>query len=844
MNHLSLNGAWTVARAGERERLPARVPGDVYGDLLRAKRIPDPYWRDNENGLQWIGESDWIYERDVRVPARFLRHDRLRLRCDGLDTLAEISVNGRRVGRADNMYRVWEFDVSGLVRPGRNTIRVLFRSVVPCIRRRQSRADRPLSPGARGELDGRGWVRKEPCNFGWDWGVKAIGCGIWRDIGLIAYSGARWADAHIVQDHSRLPAVTLAVALRGEVVRSSKRMARVVVSKDGRTVAETDVVLRRGSATARLTVPCAELWWPNNLGEQPLYDVAMELRDADGTLLDVWRKRIGLRTLRLDRPRDKWGEGFRFVVNGVPFFAKGANWIPADAVLSRLKPTDYRRLIADSAAANMNMLRVWGGGIYEHDVFYDLCDEYGLCVWQDFMFACGTYPTYDRAFMANVEREVKDNIRRLRHHASLALWCGNNELEQLNVGPRWTGRTMTWPEYRKLFDRLLPRLTRSLDPQRDYWPSSPHSPCGDRTDWNNPRCGDAHLWSVWHGGKPFEWYRECEHRFNSEFGFQSFPEPRTVAAFTAPADRNATSPVMEHHQRSGIGNTVIVRTMLEWFRLPERFDMLLWLSQIQQGMAMKYAVEHWRRSMPRGMGTLYWQLNDCWPVASWSSLDYFGRWKALHYMARAFFAPRLLSLVEDAGKGTVEIHATNDLRLDTQANIVWRLFRADGRVLDSGQAERTVPGMSHALVRTLRLRDALRRYGAEDLLLHAEWREGRRTVSDNLALWARPKRIEWRDPLWSVRIVPVRDGFDVILAVRRPALWCWLELAGKDARYADNFFHLLPGRSRRVRVTPARPTTLSDFRRRLRVRSLRDTYASSNVRGVEGTYNQVQTARP
>ena len=828
MDCLSLNGEWTVRRAGERDGLPARVPGDVYGDLLRAKKIPDPFWRDNEDRLQWIGESDWLYERAFDVPERLLRHDRVLLRCDGLDTLADIAINGRRAGRADNMYRTWEFDVAAALKPGRNTIRVRFRSVVPYVNRRQKAADRPLSQGARGEIDGRGWVRKEPCNFGWDWGVKAIGCGIWRDISLVAFSGARLADVRVDQDHARLPDVGLSVAVKAESVRPTKGTVRVRVSFKGRQVAETQTALRRGGASARLTIERAALWWPNGLGAQPLYDVDVTLFNADGMPLDAWRKRIGLRTLRLDRPKDAWGEAFRFVVNGVPFFAKGANWIPADAVLSRLTTDDYRRLVSDSAAANMNMLRVWGGGIYEDDAFYEACDEYGICVWQDFMFACATYPTYDAEFMANVGQEFKDNIRRLRHHACLALWCGNNEMEQINVGPEWTGRKMTWPEYRKLFDRLLPRVVRALDPQRDYWPSSPHTPRGDRTDWNNPNSGDAHLWSVWHGGKPFEWYRTCTHRFNSEFGFQSFPEPRTVEAYTEPRDRNVTAPIMEHHQRSGIGNTTMVRTMLEWFRLPERFDMILWLSQIQQGMAMKYAVEHWRRSMPRGMGTLYWQLNDCWPVASWSSIDYFGRWKALHYMARAFFAPKLVSLVEDGEKGTVEIHATNDLPQATPARIVWRLLDLDGRVLASGETRRTVPALKSVRVRTVALRTLLNKHGADRVVFHAVWLDGRRAVSENLATWSRPKRLDLHDPGWTLRIKPLRDGsFNVALGARRPALWCWLEVEGCDARYSDNFFHVMPGRKTTVRVTPTHPMTLKAFRKHLRVRSLYDTACRS-----------------
>jgi beta-mannosidase len=831
MERLTLNGAWELQRADRSQpAVSANVPGDAVHDLLAAGQIPDPFWRDNELRMQWVGETDWSYCRSFDVPASLLRHERVLLRCAGLDTLAEIELNGRPVASADNMFRTWEFDVGALLKPAGNVLRILFRSPLSYMEKRQKSAPHRLSDLWFCAGDGLGWVRKEACNFGWDWGLKAVTCGIWRDIELLAFSGARLDDVRVRQDHQCAPHVALTVTARAETLSPGARRASVRVSRDGQVVAETRVAVRRGQLSADLTVENAELWWPNNLGAQALYDVAVELQDADGQSLDLWSRRIGLRTLRLDRHEDEWGESFRFVVNGVPFFAKGANWIPADAILARRTAADYRRLVADSAQANMNMLRVWGGGLYEDEAFYDACDEYGICVWQDFLFACATYPAYDRAFRENLEQEFTDNVRRLRHRACLALWCGNNEMEQINLAPRWGVNKMSWSDYKKIFDRLLPRVLRREDPDRDYWPSSPHTPQGDRTDYNNPHCGDAHLWNVWHRGEPFEWYRTCTHRFNSEFGFQSFPEPRTVAAFTEEADRNVTAPVMEHHQRSGIGNSVIVRTMLDWFRLPARFDMLLWLSQIQQGMAMKYAIEHWRRSMPRGMGTLYWQLNDCWPAASWSSIDYFGRWKALHHMARRFFAPLLISVLEDAQRGTAELHATNDLRTAVTARVSWRLMDLDGTVLESGQTRKRIPALANTRVRSLALAKALQQHGAENVLFLAELQDDAgRTLSDNLALWARPKRMNLRDPQWKIGIRKSgKRSFRVTLAVRRPALWAWLEVEDEEVRYTDNFFHVVPGRDIAVELDVARDLPIAELRRKLRVRSLIDTYAFSS----------------
>lgn len=823
MQTIKLDGDWRVAQSGKRGAIPARVPGCIHTDLLAAGKIPDPFYRDNELKVQWVGEVDWVYARSFNAPAALLRHDRVLLRCEGLDTLATITLNGAPVGRADNMFRVWEFDVKPLLKAGRNTIEVRFDSTIPYINARQ--AERPL-PGwsAPHEVAGRAYVRKEPCNYGWDWGPALVTCGIWRPISIVAFDVARLTGMRILQNHDTPGQVTLEVTPEVEQVRDAALSTVVSVRFEGQTVAEA--AAPAGEPVA-LTVRDPRLWWPNNLGDQPLYHVAVELKDADGRILDTLTKRIGLRTLVLDRHPDQWGESFQFVVNGVPFFATGGNWIPADAFVTAVTPERYRALLQSVKDANMNMLRVWGGGVYESDVFYDLCDELGICVWQDFMFACSTYPTFDDAFMANVRAEAEDTVRRLRHHPCIALWCGNNELEQGLVGPAWTARTMSWEDYGKLFDKLLPEVVGALDPQRSYWPSSPHTPIGDRANFNDPTCGDAHLWEVWHGRKPFEWYRTCEHRFNSEFGFQSFPEPRTVYGYTEPQDRNVTTWVMEHHQRSGTGNAIIIEYMLNWFRLPTSFDMTLWLSQILQGMAMKYAVEHWRRGRPRGMGTLYWQINDCWPVASWSSIDYHGRWKALHYMARRFNQPVLISAVEDAATGKVEVHLTNDLRAPSAGQIIWRLTDVAGNVLARGRFSASVPPLATALIHTLDLSKYIATHGLRDLMLWIEYTVKGRPVSTNFATFARPRHLELADPRIVLDVTAVGNNqFAVTLTAAKPALWVWLEVAGVDATFSDNFMHLFPNAPYHVVVSPAKPMTLKQFTRALTARSLVDTYRS------------------
>ena len=821
METLSLDGKWRVYQGGTTDSLPAQVPGCIHTDLLAAGKIPDPFYRDQELAVQWIGEVGWVYARQVEVPAALLNHEAVRLRCEGLDTLATVSINGREAGRADNMFRTWEFDVKPLLVPGTNSIEVQFASTLPYIQAREKERRLP-NWNARHEITGRSWVRKEPCNYGWDWGPVLITCGIWRHISLVAFDTARLTGVQILQDHTQSGQVVLSVSPEAENLSGAPLSAAARVTFDGAVVAE-------GTGPAgqplKLTVHDPQLWWPNQLGGQPLYVIEVDLRSAAGQTLDRLTRRTGLRTLRLDRHPDEWGESFQFVVNGLPFFAKGSNWIPADAFATRLTPEDYRRLLQSAADANMNMLRVWGGGIYEADVFYDLCDELGLCLWHDFMFACASYPAFDEAFMRNVRAEAEDNVRRLRHHPSIALWCGNNELEQGLVGPVWNDRQMSWEDYSRLFDALLPEVTGALDPQRDYWPSSPHTPHGDRTDYNNPTCGDAHLWDVWHGRKPFEWYRTCTHRFNSEFGFQSFPEPKTVRGYTEPQDRNVTTFVMEHHQRSGIGNTVIMQYLLDWFRLPTSFEHNLWLSQILHGMAMQYAVEHWRRSRPRGMGTLYWQINDCWPVASWASIDYHGRWKALHYLARRFYAPVLVSGVEDWNTGAVEVHLTNDRREAVSGEIGWWLTGLDGQPLASGRLPAAIEPQRSRRIETLDFGPQLKQLGPRQLMVWLEFGVNGECVSTNFATFARPKHLELAEPAIGLGVEALApDRWAVTLSAARPALWAWLELDGAEARFSENFVHLRPGRTQRIVVTTAQPLPLEQLRAGLRVSSLVDTY--------------------
>ena len=853
MRLLSLNGAWRAREAGPRPTIakpfPARVPGCVHLDLRRARLIPDPYFRDNERALGWIAETDWIYARSFTAPPEIRDAGRALLRSHGLDTLAVVTLNGRELGRTDNQFRAHEWDIGPLLLPGRdaNKLEIRFASANRYVRPRQDQ--RPLlgHSGLVNEPHGRGYIRKSQCNFGWDWGPVLITAGLWRDIEVVAFDTARLADTQVTQvhapDHKGKVIVHVDVAVEcahpaGRPADSLSVRVRLIPPQDNSRAGEKTLEARAaigadGRARVSLEVANPHRWWPAGMGGQPLCTVEAVLLDADRPL-DGWTRPIGLRTLRLVREDDQWGQSFRFEANGAPFFAKGANWIPADTFPSGVTDGLYDNLLRSAVGANMNMLRVWGGGIYESDYFYGACDRLGLCVWQDFMFACGAYPSFDPAWMANAEREFDDNIRRLRHHPCIALWCGNNELEQFCLprpGQEAQDRSLrernTWAEYEALFDVLIPSVLARRDPERDYIPSSEHTPGeGRKTNPGDPDRGDGHLWAVWHGKQPFEWYRTAMHRFCSEFGFQSFQEPRGAAAYTNPRDRNITSQVMEWHQRSPNGNALIMHYLTSWFRMPNSFESTLWLSQLQQGMSVKYAVEHWRRNMPRCMGALYWQLNDCWPVASWSSLDWTGRWKALHFAARKFYAPLLISGVEDAEAGAVAIHVTSDHPKPLAARVAWTLTDTSGNMLAQGGKNIRTPANGAMKAMAADVSGPMRRLGPERLLFWMELIVDGIAVSSNLSHFVKPKHLALEPPGLKTRVTRQKDGrMAITVSARKPALWAWLEWGDADIRWSDNFFSVRPGQPATVTAMPPGAMDADAFRRLLRVASLYETSA-------------------
>jgi beta-mannosidase len=826
MHIQSLTGAWQFRQVGTDEWLPATVPGGAHTDLLALGRIPDPFVGDNERRVQWVAEADWEYRYQFAVAPELLRQPHIWLVCDGLDTLATVSLNGRELGRAANMFRQYRWDVKSLLRAESNELRIDFESVVRHVAQKQ--AVRSL-PGVSQAIPGGPHVRKAPCQYGWDWGPQLPPVGIWKEIRLEAFS-ARLANVHLRQFHAN-GEVEVEVEAEIETFGAGAGPLALVVTitaPDGRAMtAEAPVADSRVSLTIPITNP--QLWWPNGYGAQPLYEVSVAVKaESSASPLASAFYRIGLRTIELRQEPDEWGRSFTFVVNGVPIFAKGSNWIPADSFPTRLTEAALESLIRSAAETRQNMLRVWGGGFYEDERFYDLCDRYGILVWQDFIFSCSIYPLDDPDFLENVRVEILENIRRLRHRASLALWCGNNEMEWGWVDWHWDRPELQdlKAAYDRFFHHTLPEWCAAEDPDTAYWPSSPSSGIPFE-DPNGQRQGDAHYWDVWHKRKPFTAYRDQYPRFMSEFGFQSLPPLQTIRTYAAEPDWNMTSYIMEQHQKNAGGNALRVGQMLDTFRLPKDFESLVYLSMVLQAEGIRYGVEHWRRHTQRVSGTLYWQLNDCWPVASWSSLDYFGCWKALHYAARRFYAPVLLS-IEDAPP-CQSIYLSNDLTEAWQGSVHWALTTLDGKMLASGEKAVRVEPLGVTAVETLDfsgfLDDDIRR----ELVFVAELWQGDRRLAVQTAFFVPTKHLSLVDP--QIRAdVTLKEGLLTIeLSACSLARLVECSLTGAPTEggviFSDNYFDLPAQQVVRVSTPLPAGWDLATAQAALKIRSVYDTYS-------------------
>lgn len=807
-----LHENWKMCKDGTSDYIEATVPGSVYGDLLRAGEMEDPFWKDNENQALLLMENNYWYVTSFQCDKDLLECEQIILRFEGLDTIADVLLNDKFLGHTENMHRTWEFSVKDILKEKDNQLRILFYSPTEYIKQAFEKAP---TLGTEDAMNGFVHIRKAHCMFGWDWGAHLPDAGIWRDVLLLGVHTAKFSDVEVLQYHEdgavKLDITTEVDYAPGfldvyEKIRSINTKTDIF-DPSGQLIKSVSSEYGRDSMSVVIENP--QLWWPNGYGKQNLYTICVSLLNKEGMELDRWEKRIGLRTITMDRTKDQWGERFATCVNGVNIFAMGADYIPEDHLLGRVTKQTTKTLLEKAVFANFNCIRVWGGGYYPDDWFYDLCDEMGLVVWQDFMFACGVYDLTEE-FEENITAEFIDNIKRLRHHASLGLMCGNNEMEQFVAERNWVSKDSEVRDYIIMYERILPRIMKQYAPQVFYWPASPSSG-GSFDHPQDENRGDVHYWEVWHGNKPFSEYRNYHFRYLSEFGFQAFPAKKTVETFTDDErDMNIFSYIMEKHQRNGAANGKIMNYMQQTYRYPSSFETVIYASQLLQADAIRYGVEHFRRNRneDRCMGAVYWQFNDCWPVASWSSVDYCQRLKALHYYAKRFFAPVMISCEEEGMmtsgqelvrlpfdvKKAIRLNVANETLADKDILVRWQLRNARAEVIRKEECIIKVSALSTTWLERVELPeiDLYQHYVSyqayemidKDTMTNGEMEQ--EPVSEGTVIFSYPKYYRYEDPLLNYEIHDNR----ITVSAKTYAKSVEIQNENEDFILSDNYFDL------------------------------------------------------
>jgi beta-mannosidase len=825
---IEIQDGWEFRRVSKGDWHRAVVPGCVHTDLLDNDLIPDPFYGTNEKDLQWIEREDWEYRAAFDVKKELLARANIELDFEGLDTYADVFLNDSLLFNADNMFREWRASCKGLLREKANLLRVYFHSPVNAVQERWSSLGYELPGGPRV------LTRKAAYQYGWDWGPRFVTSGIWRPVRLRSWDEARITGLHIVQRSVTQKEARFSAQFEIESAAERRVTLSVYCGNKNRGRIDVDLAAGRNSVELDFSIPEPKLWWTNGLGMPNLYHFLGEIRTG-GEIVDWVEERVGIRTIELVQENDAAGKSFYFKLNGVPVFMKGANYIPQDNFLPRVTRESYESLIGNAANAGMNMLRVWGGGVYEDDIFYDLCDENGILVWQDFMFACAMYPG-DDAFLASVRQEAIENVKRLRNHPCIALWCGNNEIDEAWHNWGWQRQykysaidsARIWGDYGKLFHELLPAVVEELDPGKPYRPSSPSF---GRADPRSLSEGDSHYWGVWHDGEPFEAFNDKVPRFMSEFGFQSFPLLSTIKYFARPEDWNIDSEVMRSHQKHPRGNELIRTYMERSYHVPQDFESFLYVSRLLQAEGVRTGIEAHRRAMPYCMGSLYWQLNDCWPVASWSSVDYFGAPKALYYFARNANSEVLVSpVIED---GTVRVYVVSDRLEPIEGLAVLKLVDFSGEIIWVGDHLVKIRANSSSCFFEADAERLLRGHERTRVVLSVEMREGEELLSKNLLYFASPKELDL-PPFLSERPKPVPravsvasisendDGYSITLCATSLVKNLFLTVEGHDGVFDDNYFDMLPGSC--VTVHFITPDRIDHVHKSLKMMSLVDTY--------------------
>lgn len=825
-SRMMLNKGWEFRHAVDTDCYPATVPGCVHLDQLANKIIPDPFFRENEKDLQWIEEQDWVYKTQFEITDNQLLSSDIELVFEGLDTYATLILNQVILAETNNMFRTWKFSVKNFLKPGTNTLEITFVSAVN--KGKQLAKLLPYTlPG-----DEKVFTRKAAYQYGWDWGPRYVTCGIWRPVYLHFITGPVFKDIYIKQDKITAKKAEVIVNCAIQSDKEEKVLLSIMGASQYRFAMDTLLEIKKGLNAVKIpmVIDHPKRWLEYRVNNNQIHDLTsfhLELKKGS----DILSKKdiiTGLRSLELIHEKDSIGNSFYFKVNGKPLFIRGANYIPPDNFMSRPDSAYYRKMIEDAKASNINMLRVWGGGNYESDYFYDLCDAYGILVWQDFMFACAMYPG-DTAFLNNVSAEARDIITRLRNHPCLALWCGNNEIDegwhnwgwQLQYHYSAGDSARIWQDYLEIFEKILPETVRALDPGRAYWPSSPSIGWGHKESMLS---GDSHYWGVWWGMEPFETYEKKVPRFMSEFGFQGFPDINTINAFTDPQDRFLGSSMLKSHQKHPTGFETIQTYMEREFKAPSSLKDYIYVSQVLQAEGIRMAIQAQRRAKPRCMGTLYWQYNDCWPVVSWSGRDWYGRWKALQYAVKQAYEPFIISIYTDS-LGKTGVYLIND----KDENIEGKL---DISVVDTSMNELYSTTFKRLIVSTTKntfipldekeFEQVIWKNCRENSMILAVFTDiynnkyychyfypGRKTQS-------LPGDLTVKTEPFSIRIAdsPNRSEFltyFIHIKANKLVRNIWLQVEGPDAKFSDNYFDLLPGEEKTVECSPADISKPLDF---------------------------------
>lgn len=836
---LTLHTGWEFSQVGTEIWRTAVVPGTVHQDLIHHNLIPNPFYGTNEQKIQWVENEDWEYRTAFTITADQLKRDDAQLTFEGLDTYADVYLNGALLLKADNMFVGYTIPVKQYLRSGENLLHIYFHSPIrQTLPQYASNGFNYPADNDHHEKHLSVFSRKAPYSYGWDWGIRMVTSGVWRPVTIRFYDAASISDYHVKQLSLTDQVAKLSNELEINNILPHPLQAEIKIktSLEGEQEAAITQNVTLQPGINHICIPTEVVspvrWMPNGWGAPTLYDFSAQVI-AQGNIVAEQSHRIGLRTVRLVNEKDADGESFYFEVNGIPMFAKGANYIPQDALLTNVTTERYQTLFRDIKEANMNVIRVWGGGTYEDDRFYNLADENGILVWQDFMFACTPYPS-DPTFLKRVEEEACYNIRRLRNHPSLAMWCGNNEI--LEALKYWGYQKKYTPEiyqemmtgYDKLFHELLPAKVKELDADRFYIHSSPYL-----ANWGRPESwgiGDSHNWGVWYGKKTFESLDTDLPRFMSEFGFQSFPEMKTIATFASPEDYQIESEVMNAHQKSSIGNDLIRTYMERDYIVPEKFEDFVYVGLVLQGHGMRHGLEAHRRNRPYCMGTLYWQLNDSWPVVSWSGIDYYGNWKALHYQAKRAFAPVHINPLLEGDNLCVYLLSDH---LDTQEKLTLEMKLTNFAGKKAGKTV-VLPSLSlpantsQCVYRTplttlffpakRPLTDDLR---SSFMQLTLKDKSGH-TVAEAVYFFEKTKDLLLPETTITYKMKQTDGKCELTLLSPALAKDVFIEIPLQGARFSDNFFDLLPGERKTVIITS--PDIKKGEELLLGLKHIRETY--------------------